>query len=327
MSGTEAGASDAGAIGTGAGEPVPVPIARRLGLLAALTAVAIYAANFVTTRYSVTNGFSSAELVALRYLVAGTLLLPRFLRAGVRDAGGLGWLRALAILCLVGAPYMFVFNLGLAFAPAAHGAVLNPGVVPSVVFVATVALGRQRFAWRKVLALALIAAGLVLVTDASFSAGGRVLAGDALLFATGLSWGAFMVCTMLWNVRPLQAATTASVLSLPFALLYLVLSGGALPEVTLAHFLGQAVMQGLVLGIAALYLTAYAVRALGSQLAALFNPLVPLMTALIAVPLLGETPSASQWTGIVVVAAGMAGGVLAGTASPPARSRRHAVRR
>ena len=156
----------------------------------------------------------------------------------------------------------------------------------------------------------------MLVTDASFSAGGRVLAGDALLFATGLSRGAFMVCTMLWKVRPLQAATAASVPSLPFALLYLVLSGGALPEVTLAHFLGQAVMQGLVLGIAALYLTAYAVGALGSQLAALFNPLVPLLTALIAVPLLGETPSVSQWVGIVVVATGMAGG----------RARRNGIR-
>ena len=110
----------------GAGEPVPAS-ARRLGLLAALTAVAIYAANFVTTRYSVTNGFSSAELVALRYLVAGTLLLPRFLRAGVRDVGGLGWLRALAILCLVGAPYMFVFNLGLAFAPRRARRRAEPG--------------------------------------------------------------------------------------------------------------------------------------------------------------------------------------------------------
>jgi drug/metabolite transporter (DMT)-like permease len=50
---------------------------------------------------------------------------------------------------------------------------------------------------------------------------------------------------------------------------------------------------------------AYAVRQLGSQLAALFSPLIPVLTTLLAVPMLGEVPSALQLFGVAAVVGGM----------------------
>ena len=108
-------------------------------------------------------------MAALRYAAAGLERLPYAWHAGFRDFGGVGWRRGVVVACLAGAPYMVVFFYGLRFAPAAHGAVLNAGVVPSVVFLGLVCLGRQPFVLTRALSLLSIALGLVLVTGASLS--------------------------------------------------------------------------------------------------------------------------------------------------------------
>src|SRR3954463_16139258 len=64
---------------------------RRLGILAMLGAVAIYGANFGISRHALLNGLTPDDLVALRYGIAGTLLLPVFIRRGVADCAGIGW--------------------------------------------------------------------------------------------------------------------------------------------------------------------------------------------------------------------------------------------
>src|SRR5580765_7399754 len=150
------------------------------GLAAVLLVMTLYAMNFVGSRYSVQHGLTSLDLAALRYSISGVLMLPGFVRLGTRDLGGIGWRRAIALSCLAGSPYVLVFLLGLTLAPAAHGAVLNPGIVPSVVFIGLVVLGRQEFSVARFITLTVIVAGLVLVTGSSFSLRGPVLAGDAL---------------------------------------------------------------------------------------------------------------------------------------------------
>lgn len=275
------------------------------GVFAILSVVGIYAANIVATRYSVLNGLSSLDLTALRYSVAGLVLLPYFYRLGLRDMGGIGWPKGVILSCLAGAPYMVVFFYGLSLAPAAHGAVLNPGIVPSVVFLGMVFLGRQPFSAARALSLMLIVLGLILVTRSSFSTEGRVLFGDVLLFMTGISWGLFTLLAKLWELRPMQAAAVVSVISLLYLPPYLAFHYGGFGSASLAHVGAQAMFQGLINSIGTLYLLTYAVRRLGAQLTALFSPLVPVLTALLAVPLLGETLTAAQWAGVSVVVLGM----------------------
>ncbi|NJM84865.1 MAG: DMT family transporter [Leptolyngbyaceae cyanobacterium RM2_2_21] len=75
--------------------------------------------------------------------------------------------------------------------------------------------------------------------------------------------------------------------------------------ISATHVLVQAFFQGIVLSVGTLYLATYAVQSLGAQTTSLFSPLVPILTTLIAVPLLREIPTPLQWIGIVLVVVGM----------------------
>jgi len=266
--------------------------------------VSVYAANFVAVRYSVQHGLTSFDLAALRFGAAGTLLLPYLFKIGIRDLGGIGWRRGLVLATLGGAPYAVVFFLGLSRAPAAHGAVLNPGLVPSVVFLVLVALGHDRFSTRRALSLACIVVGLVLVTRTAFTARGGMLAGDALLLLTGVSWGLFTVLLRLWEVRPLQSAAIVSVISMAYLPAYFAVWHHGIAA-SVPHMVAQAVLQGVFNSAIAIFLLTFAVRRLGAQLTALFSPVVPVLTTLLAIPLLGEVPTAGQWIGVLIVFGGM----------------------
>lgn len=275
------------------------------GVVAILLVMIIYASNFVATRYSVLNGLTSLDLAALRFSVAGLLMLPYFYRLGLSDLGGIGWPRAILLSCLAGSPYMVVFFYGLSFAPASHGAVLNPGIVPSVVFLSMVFLGLQSFSLARAVSLISIIIGVIFVTASSFSLRGPVLFGDLLLFSTGISWGLFTLLTKLWKLRPMQSTAIVSVISLLYLPLYLLFWYSGFGTASLTHIISQAIFQGIVLSIGTLYLVTYAVQKIGAQLTSLFSPLVPVLTTLIAIPLLGEIPTLAQWIGVILVVLGM----------------------
>jgi drug/metabolite transporter (DMT)-like permease len=280
-----------------------------IGVAAMALVVAIYSANLVVSRFSVLHGLRAWDLAALRYLVSGVVLLPSLARMGWRDLGGLGWPRGIVLACLAGAPYMVALFHGLSLAPSAHAAVLNPGIVPSVVFLGMVALRKRRLTPVHALLLVLIAAGVALLTGASFSTQRPVLLGDAVLLATGISWGLFTLLARVWELRPMQAATIVSVLSLAYLPPYLLFRfrGFAVP---LAHVLAQAAFQGLINSIAALYLLTFAVRHLGAIKTSLFSPAVPVVTA-VGATLVGERPGGQQTAGIVMVVAAMIGAAVA----------------
>src|SRR5581483_9994950 len=271
-----------------------------MGFLAMTLVVLVYAANFVAVRYSVQHGLTSFDLAALRFGAAGGLLLPYLVKTGIGDLGGIGWPRGLALACLAGAPYSVVFFLGLSRAPASHGAVLNPGLVPSVVFLVLVALGHARFSMRRVVSLVCIIVGLVLVTQSAFSARGEMLLGDALLLLTGISWGLFTVLLRVWNVRPLQAAAVVSAISLVYVPVYFAVWYHGVAA-SVPHMIAQAVLQGVFNSVIAIFLLTFAVRRLGAQLTALFSPSIPVLATL----LLGEVPTVGQWFGVAIVFVGM----------------------
>lgn len=280
---------------------------RLTGFAAILSVMGIYAINIAVTRWSVLNGLTSLDLTALRFAVAGTILLPYFYRLGLKDLGGVGWPKALLLFCLAGAPYLAVFLYGLGFAPASHGAVLNPAIVPSVVFIGLVFLGLQSFSTARAIALASIILGVLLVAASSFALEGPVLFGDFLLLCTGVSWGIFTLCAKLWRLRPMQCTAIVSVISLSFLPPYMMFAYNGFADASMTHVVLQAIFQGVVNSIATLYLVTYAVQRLGAQLTSLFSPLVPVLTALLAIPLLGEIPTALQWFGVLLVVAGMLG--------------------
>ncbi len=78
------------------------------------------------SRLAVQQTLTPLDIVALRFAVAGPLLLPLFWRRGI---AAIGWPAALLLTCGAGAPYVVVVTWGLEFAPAAHFGVIAPSTM------------------------------------------------------------------------------------------------------------------------------------------------------------------------------------------------------
>ena len=276
-----------------------------IGIGAALATVFLYSANFVITRAGVIQNLTAYDLVALRYGTAGLLLLPFFGRAVFQSKGGIGWLRSTLLTLLAGAPYMLVFNAGLTLAPASHGAILNPGFSPVVVALGSVLFLGMNWSTRRFAFLALIVIGLALLTSASFAVSRTIVMGDLMLLLTGLSWGIFTLLVRHWQLDPLKVTTAVSVISLLYLPLYLSLQYKGFPAVSTLELAFQAVFHGVVISIGTLFLVALAIRNIGPSYSSLFNPLVPIVTAIIAFIFLNERLGVAQWIGAALVVLGM----------------------
>jgi drug/metabolite transporter (DMT)-like permease len=67
----------------------------------------------------------------------------------------------------------------------------------------------------------------------------------------------------------------------------------------------QTVVQGILTAIVALLLYGRMVAILGATAGAAFVALTPMTTALLAIPVLGEWPSATDWLAISVISVGV----------------------
>jgi len=108
------------------------------------------------------------------------------------------------------------------------------------------------------------------------------------------------------KLDPLHAAALVSTGSLVIYLpAYLALHGTRLAQMPLADLTGQALFQGILVTIVSLLLYGRAVAILGASGGAAFGALVPALSALFAIPLLGEWPSETDWVGIALISAGV----------------------
>jgi drug/metabolite transporter (DMT)-like permease len=108
------------------------------------------------------------------------------------------------------------------------------------------------------------------------------------------------------KLDPLHAAALVATGSLVIYLpLYLVVFGTHLAQLPLADLTVQALFQGVVVTIVALLLYGRAVAILGASGGSAFGALVPALSALFAIPLLGEWPNETDWAGIVLISAGV----------------------
>lgn len=276
-----------------------------LAVAAGVAAMLLYAGQFVVSRWSIQRTLSLWDLAALRFAVAGLLLLPVAARHGLAGAAGIGWGRSIALAVAAGAPYTLLMYAGLTVAPAAHGAVIIPGATPIVsAFLVWLWFGERP--WATTLAgLAAIVLGLVMVGAPGLPGGGLVWAGDLLFVGAGVLWGLFTVLTRRWQVDPLRGTVMVWVLSLAYVPIYAGLAGPRLLQAPAGEVMFQAAYQGVGVAILALALYARAIRVLGASIASLFMPLVPVLGLLLGIPVLGEIPGPLQLGGMLLVSAGM----------------------
>ena len=282
----------------------------RNGAVFGFAAVSIWASWSAITRLAVTTSLNAWDIAALRFGVAGFLLCPVLFRRGLaRDR--LGWLGLAAIIAGAGPPYVLMAAGGLRFAPASDQGALNPGFMPLfVALIAATVLG-EKFSIPRKIGLSLILAGALIIVGWHASALTAAWStsrtfGDALFLAAAFLWACFTVVMRQARLDPVHAAALVSTGSLTIYLpIYLVLYGTRLGQVPLADIALQAIFQGLFVTIVSLLLYGRAVAILGASGGAAFGALVPALSALFAIPVLGEWPSETDWVGIVLISAGV----------------------
>jgi drug/metabolite transporter (DMT)-like permease len=297
------------------------------GAACGLAVAAIWASWSAITRYAVTTRFDPWDVALLRYAAAGVLLSPVLARRGLgRDR--LGWTGLAALIAGAGAPYALLAAAGLRLAPAAELSPLNPGCIPLFVAAIAWAFAREPIPAAQGAGLALIVTGAVLLIAANADAGeawtsSRVF-GAMLLLLAALMWAVFTVVMRRADLDPLHAAALVSTGSLVIYLpIYLAWRGAALTQAPVLELAVQIVFQGVLVTVVSLLLYGRALVLLGAARGAAFASLVPALSALIAIPLLGEWPSATDWLAIVLISVGV---YLASAANPKFASQLPRVR-
>ena len=262
----------------------------------------------IVSKISVVDGLTAADVTVLRFLAAGLVLLPVAARAPNFPVGPLGWTRAVTLAILAGAPFSLALVGGVAFAPAFHSAVIGPGLTPITAMLLGLIFLRERPAWGELVALALTLCGLVLFSFEGFAgtpAREGAWRGDLLFALSGCMWAGFGCLANRWKASSVGAAASISILSLMSVPLWAFSLTLHLDEVSLWASLLQALFQGVIVGIVALYFYTRAVALLGAVQAALFVPLTPIVTAVIDFIWLGEQASLAEMIGMIAVIGGM----------------------
>lgn len=275
----------------------------------------IYGSNFVFSRHALLNGLTTHDMIALRFLVAGIMLLPIFLAAnGWRDCAGIGWPRGILLACMSGVPLSYLMMTGLSLAPAAHGASIGPGTVTVIGVFGSALLFGARLTPQLVAGIAVVLCGLATLAYAgSQSAGPHVLLGDLFFLIMAGIWGWYPLLVSKWKLDALRATAVVCVLSMLYLPLYYVLFFNGFAGVSWLTLALHGFNQGVLNTVVGLWIWGWATKVLGGTVTGRFPPSMPVIGTVLAIPVLGELPTSLQWLGVALIVAGL---VLAALRTP-----------
>jgi len=284
------------------------------GYAAAAVAVLIWAAYPVATRAAVTGPFTAQELVTLRFGVAGLLFAP-YLALHWRSIGRAVWLRGLPLTLFQGAGMGALVICGLQFAPATHQAALGPGVSPVWVALLGLLVLARRPSARALIGGALCAGGVAALAAWSAAApSAAILVGDTMFLAASALGALYVLQLRNWGIGVMQGAAIVSLYSALVVVPWHLWSTPelALTRVPAGELLWQVLWQGVLIGCVSLIALNQAILRLGSERSSAFVALVPVLTAILALAFLGETPSPVELASFVVISAGVSIAALPG---------------
>lgn len=276
------------------------------GYLAALGTVAIWSGFILVSRAGGKTALTPYDILALRLATAGVLLLPF---AGSLPKGAWSDRRLWTLALVGGLLYGLLVYAGFKQAPAAHGAILLPGMQPFLIALVAWAMTGARPHRARLVGLAAIAAGIVCVATPYVLGTGAwtpaILGGDALILASSLVWAVYSVLVKRWGFDPWTltrfVALGSAVVFLPVYVLWL---PKALDAVPVSMLVVQGLYQGIGPTIVAMLLFLKAVHYLGAERTGAMIALVPVIAGVAAAPLLGEPLTGWLLAGLAFVSAG-----------------------
>jgi drug/metabolite transporter (DMT)-like permease len=307
---------------------------RNIGIACALITVAIWTSFIIIARAMAHKTLTPFDIAFVRMIGAALVMLPWgwwwVRRERARGASGPHWLGlspyswritagagVLAAVLYAGLAYS-----GFLFAPAAHASVLMPGMLPLwTTLIALVVIGTP-VSGKRWIGLALIVAGGLLVGGASLLRafdGGDVWKGDLLFLAASFSWSSYTVMTRKHAMGAIPATIAVSVFALfTFVPVYALLawSGVIVSHLREAPW-SEIVFQALVQGIGSVVISGITfvrmVETFGPIRSTMITAVVPGLSALGAVLLLGEPLYWNLLVGLALVTVGIVFGVKQAT--------------
>jgi len=277
------------------------------GYLAALGTVGIWTGFILISRMGGKSPLTAYDILALRLLAASILLLP--FAAGL-PKGAWRDRKLWTLTLLAGVLYgLFVYN-GFKLAPAVHASILLPGTLPFLIAACTwIMFGihppkERRWGLTAIGAGVACAAMPYLIASAEHWSG-SMIAGDLLFIASAITWALYTILARRWHYHPWAltrfVAFGSALVYLPIYLLCLPKQLGAAP---MSQIIIQALYQGIGPTIVAMMLFLKAVSILGAERTGAMIALVPVLSGIAAVPLLGEPLNAWLATALVLVSLG-----------------------
>jgi drug/metabolite transporter (DMT)-like permease len=316
---------------------------RTIGIASAVITIAIWTSFIVVARFMALKSLTPLDIVLCRIVGAALVLLPwgylwvRKMRATGDGAQVSLWISPLPLKLTVllglfgGVGYAVLAYSAFTFAPAAHGSVLMPGLLPlSTALLSVLLLGEVLSRVRK-LGLGLILCGGLLVGGASIweaysdsSAGGQVWKGDLLFVMASSCWAFY---TVLCRKHKLDAVpTTIAVIvfcTFAYVPVYALLVGAGvlaskLSTAPLWEIIFQTFWQGMGSVVISGITFTQMIRYFGPVRSTMLTAIVPGLSALGAVIFLGEPLGLNLIMGLALVTLGIVVGVRASAAAPVA---------
>ena len=283
------------------------------GVAYVLFSMAVWSGWMVVSRFAVQGSLNSYDITALRFTTAGLILLPMVIRKGLK-IGPWGYWSALVLSILGGAAYVNVAIAGMKFAPASHVSTVINGTMFLTITLFGIHGLKESLPRMRLMGVLCSCAGIVCIFVAkSKHSDPDEWLGHLLFIASGFMFGCYTILARAWKVDVFHAVAVVSVLSMiTYMPIYWALG---LSHITLANWheaAFQAAYQGALTAVIAFITFNIAVHILGAAHAGAFIPLVPVISTLMAIPVLGEVPTALEWTGVGTVSLGvfLASGVL-----------------
>lgn len=279
----------------------------RVGLACAFSVLVVWTGFILVSRFSAKGVLTSWDMAALRFSGAFLAALPIAVRRGQPR---LPWHQAAVIVATAAFGFPLLAFAGFQFAPASHGGVMLPGMLPLQVAVLLWLLHGEPWTRGRAGSLALVVLGVVLLARDTFGDHPGAWRGDLLLFSGSFSWAIYTLMVRRWRVAALDATLTIALYGAP---VYLPVWFFLLPSRVLAAPLGevafQLVYQGVLAVVVAGFLFTRALTALGPVVLTAITAVVPALSTLAAWPLLGEPLGVEGLAGVGLVTAAMLVGV------------------
>ena len=314
---------------------------RTAGWLAAVVTVLIWTGFIIVARASAAHTLLPLDIALARIVGASCVLLPwawwrmRPERARGQRVGSLLGLSPLPLRITVlaglfgGLLYALLAYNGFFFAPASHASVLMPGSLPLWTTLLAMWLLHERVSRARALGLALIVLGDLLVGGASLLRafdGGEVWKGDLLFMCAASCWATYTVIVRRHGIDAIRATMAITAFAFVFFVPGFVLATSLgwwpthLPQAPWYEWLLQGLMQGVgSVAISGITFT-HMVRYYGPVRSTMITALVPGLSALGAVVLLGEPLHWNLWVGLACVTGGILLGVRTARPAPEAKA-------